>query len=71
MHLGSTIFTCDDCGKRFVAPNIEYLATALSMPMQCPKCGSMHTMPGIMSGVLNFRRSIYQKIWEKADEKGD
>jgi hypothetical protein len=28
-------------------------------------------MPGIMSGVLNFRRSIYQKIWEKADEKGE
>jgi hypothetical protein len=36
MLLGYTIFTCDDCGKRFVAPNIEYLATALSMPMQCP-----------------------------------
>ncbi|MBR4327364.1 MAG: hypothetical protein IKP73_17765 [Bacteroidales bacterium] len=42
-----------------------------SNTLQCPKCGSMHTMPGIMSGVLNFRRSIYQKIWEKADEKGD
>ena len=71
MLLGSTIFTCDDCGKRFVSPNIEYLATALSMPMQCPKFGSIHTMPGIMSGLLNFRRSIYQKIWKEVDEKGD
>ncbi len=61
MLLGYTIFTCDDCGKQFVTPNIEYLATALSMPMQCSECGSMHIIPRIMSGVLYLRRTICQK----------
>lgn len=71
MLLGSTIFTCDDCGKRFIAYDIEYLATSLSVPMPCPECGSMHTMPGIMSGVLNFRRPLYQKIWKEMDKEED
>lgn len=32
------IVTCPHCGKTFVAPDIEWHATALSAPVPCPHC---------------------------------
>lgn len=32
MLRGTTLFKCTECGKRFMAPDVEYMATTLSMP---------------------------------------
>lgn len=72
MLRGITLFICDECSKKFMAPDIEYGAMAFSYPQPCPKCGSMHTMPvgiGSILGKLNPTRSIYKKIWEDLDKK--
>ena len=31
--------TCPHCGHKFLAADIEVLATAETMPVYCPKCG--------------------------------
>ncbi len=72
MLRGTTIFICDECGKKFTAPDIEYNATVFSMPQPCPKCGSWHTMPagvGSLLGKFNPQRVMYKKIWEKMDKQ--
>lgn len=43
MLRGITLFKCTECGKHFIAPDIELGATALSAPQKCPKCGDAHT----------------------------
>lgn len=40
MIRGIKIFRCPKCGKIFIAPDVEYRATAFSSPMPCPKCGA-------------------------------
>lgn len=56
------MFVCDNCKKVFVGLDIEYAATAFSQPLECSKCGSMHTRPPFSS------KSFYRKIWEQADK---
>lgn len=52
-----TTFVCDDCGHEFIAPNIEWHATATSQPMKCPQCGSMNTHPdGMLKSIKAFLR---------------
>ena len=34
---------CRDCGHKFFGADIELNATAASMPIECPKCGSTNT----------------------------
>lgn len=70
MMRGFIKFKCDECGNTFYAMDIEWNATAYSVPQKCPKCGSMHTMPvslGSLLGKLNPERKLYQKIWEEMD----
>ena len=43
MLRGITTFVCKDCGHKFKGLDIEDNATINSMPVKCPKCGSMHT----------------------------
>lgn len=43
MVSGIAVFKCNDCGKRFIEPAIEWYATAYVAPAKCPKCGSIHT----------------------------
>ncbi len=62
MLRGMTTFKCHDCGHTFRGPDIEYMATVLTAPQKCPKCGSMHTCPG---GAL---KSIYKTIWDFIDK---
>ncbi len=72
MVRGKTLFICDECGKKFSAPDIEYMATIYSAPQKCPKCESWHTMPigiGAILGKLNPQRAIYKKLWEKMDNQ--
>ncbi len=72
MVRGTTFFICDECGKKFLAPDIEYMATVYSAPQKCPKCGSWHTMPigiGSLLGKMNPDRAFYKKIWENMDKE--
>ncbi|MCQ2336074.1 MAG: hypothetical protein MJ010_02695 [Paludibacteraceae bacterium] len=41
MFRGESVFICPNCGKKFVAPDIELGATAKSQPMPCPHCGTL------------------------------
>jgi DNA-directed RNA polymerase subunit RPC12/RpoP len=43
MVRGIKTFVCKDCGHKFIGVDIEDNATINSMPIKCPKCGSMHT----------------------------
>ena len=40
MLRGLTKFRCPDCGHIFEAPDLEDNATARTMPMPCPRCGT-------------------------------
>ena len=64
-------FVCDDCGNKFKGLDCELGATILTAPVRCPKCGSMHTMPGggkFLFGKNNPYRIIYKKIWDSMDK---
>ena len=39
MLRGMITVTCPHCGKTFVAPDIEWVATTLSAPVTYPHCG--------------------------------
>lgn len=66
MFRGIITFKCDNCGNTFKDFDFEYLATVLTQPRRCPKCGSMHTMPKSIFSFLNKR--IYRQIWEDIDK---
>lgn len=65
MLRGITLFRCTQCGKLFLAPDIEFGATVLTVPQPCKRCGSIRTLP--LWGVLS--KSIYKKIWEDMEKK--
>ncbi len=67
MLRGMTLFKCTQCGEKFKAPDVEYMATALSMPQPCPKCGSLQTRPAGLLGRLS--EGAYRKVWARM-EKG-
>ena len=68
MLRGFTTFKCDKCGNKFKAADIEFLATAFSQPMKCPKCGSFHTKPIKLFPYNLMDRFVYKKIWKMMDE---
>lgn len=66
MYRGIITFRCADCGKRFKAPDIEYMATVYSIPQPCPKCGSIRTLPAGGFGLFGLRhKDVYKEIWEQ------
>ena len=67
MLRGITTFKCTQCGAKFPAPDIEYMATAYSMPQKCPKCGSMRTRPVSLLGKLT--EGMYRGIWERMEKE--
>ena len=69
MLRGITTFKCTQCGAKFPAPDIEYMATAYSMPQKCPKCGSWRTRPVSLFGKLT--EGVYRKIWERMENKNE
>ena len=62
-----TTFKCTQCGAKFPAPDIEYMATAYSMPQKCPKCGSIRTRPVSLLGKLKDEE--YRRIWERMEKE--
>lgn len=70
MYRGIKTFQCARCGERFKAPDVEYMASALSMPQAYPRCGSLRTRPAGLLGRL--ADGTYRKVWaemEKDSEK--
>lgn len=67
MLRGMTLFKCTQCGEKFKAPDVEYMASALSIPQACPRCGSLQTRPAGLLGRL--LEGAYRKVWSEM-EKG-
>ena len=79
MVRGTTLFICTQCKKVFLAPDIEYDAMCLSVPMPCERCGSRRTLPMKLdlfafSDKLNPNKplkeqllyySSYEEIWKR------
>ena len=73
MIRGYMKFRCDDCNNPFRALDIEYGATAMSVPMPCPNCNSRHTYPHSWH-ILGFyplgnRPEVHKRIWERMDKE--
>ena len=65
MIRGYMSFRCNDCNNTFRALDIEYGATAMSVPIPCPNCNSRHTYPPNWR-LLSFypfgnNREVYKK----------
>jgi len=63
MLRGITKFTCDDCGNKFMALDMEWNATVFTAPARCPKCGSMHTYPSDCLAGKSLFIERYGKAW--------
>ena len=70
MYRGLTLFHCTQCGNKFKSHDIEYRATAFSVPQRCPQCGSVRTIPGfwIEAGGIESSTRLYSSIWEEIEE---
>lgn len=67
MLRGMTLFKCTQCGEKFKAPDVEYMASALSMPQACPRCGSLRTRPAGLLGLL--ADGTYRKVWAEMEKE--
>ena len=70
MVRGTTLFKCTECGNHFTAPDIEWMATTMSVPQRCPKCHSIRTRPSRLASVLSSD-SMYEKIWQEMEENSE
>lgn len=68
MLRGITIFKCTKCGKRFIAPDIEYMATAYSVPQPCPRCGSIRTRPVGLFPFTLLSDWVYKSVWNRMEK---
>ena len=64
MIRGMTLFICTECKKVFLAPDVEYNAMALSVPMPCKRCGSRRTLPVLQ--LLSY--PFYKTIWKTLEK---
>ena len=60
MLRGTIKVTCPNCGKAFIAPDIEWNATLYSAPVKCPHCHQM-VNPNGHTGLLGTIRGWLQK----------
>lgn len=67
MVRGQRLFKCDDCKKVFWGLDIEYMCTAFSYPVSCPRCGKSHTWPLLGLG----GKYTYKSIWKYLEENND
>ena len=66
MYRGLTTFKCTNCGHTFKSHDIEYRATALTVPQRCPKCGSVRTMP--IYDEEGLFKDTYKRLWEEIEQ---
>ncbi len=57
--------TCKDCGHKFIGADVEYMCTAASAPVKCPKCGSTNTKMGIPLELDLFISWVKEKLFRK------
>lgn len=72
MLRGFIKFHCTECGNNFIGPDIEYAATVFSMPLRCPKCQSIRTLPKHCLSWPIIKQSylkLYMSIWERYENK--
>lgn len=67
MLRGKILFKCTQCSEKFKAPDVEYMASALSMPQACPRCGSLRTRPAGLLGRL--ADGTYRKVWAEMEKE--
>ena len=67
MMRGTTTFVCTECKRKFKAPDIEYLCTALSVPQECPHCQSLRTRPVSILGKM--QNKMYEPVWKQMENK--
>ncbi len=63
MIRGITKFKCHSCGHVFKGMDMEYAATAFSVPLKCPECGSIRTCPRYTF----FSLPVYKEIWKSME----
>ena len=69
MYRGIIKFVCNDCGKKFKAPDIEWNATVYSVPQPCPKCGGMDTKPARFFNFLSLLENFTcKRLWKEIDK---
>ncbi len=74
MLRGFRTFVCDNCGNKFEGMDCEWMATAYTAPVKCPKCGSMHTYPSgfdimfPLGELLGTKKRFYRKLWKRMDK---
>ncbi len=56
---------CEDCGHEFIGADVEYMCTAASAPVECPKCGSLNTKMGIPVELDLFISWVKEKLFRK------
>lgn len=72
MLRGFIKFHCTECGNNFIGPDIEYATTIFSMPLRCPKCQSIRTLPKHCLSWPIIKQSylkLYKSIWERYENK--
>lgn len=67
MQRGTILFKCTECGNHFKAPDIEWMATTMSVPQRCPECHSIKTRPSRLVSILSTD-AMYEKIWKEMEE---
>lgn len=66
MVRGKTWFRCPSCGKVFEDLDVEWNATALSMPIPCPECGTMSPAIGKYGKFINLIQKWFARKHEKS-----
>lgn len=67
MIRGMKLFYCSKCGKRFMGMDVEWCASILSAPLQCPQCDSWHTRPWSLLPA-RIADMEYKGVWRMIDE---
>ena len=66
MFRGFCAFVCDDCGHRFKGMDCEWMATAYTTPVKCPKCGSVNTsstgLPYPLCEISDMCRNFFRRM---------
>ena len=69
MYRGMITFKCSQCGAKFSAPDMEWLATSYSTPQPCPECNSRRTYPAMCWPFSWLTRHDYEKIWNHMEKQ--
>ena len=64
MYRGIIKFVCNDCGNKFKAPDIEWLATIYSVPQPCPNTRPDRSLNFL--GLLDY--FTYKRLWKEIDK---